>query len=189
MSRFRFAGTLAIGLMLLLVVTGNARAQSRLIQGSGGTVDNDDEWYEFSYALGFLESYVVPAPPFCCLSYGDIGTIGLAGQITFINGTNPTSVDIALTYQDDAGDGFTCTYTSPSDVTLAGGTLTLTVGASDSCIRTYAGSTISDNVGKQISFKAFGNPSTGWVFVGKSINLIDAFGDNILEQTVVGALK
>lgn len=143
MLRSRFIGLLVIGLMLSLALAGTTRADppnvTRLIHGFGGATD------AAPFAAGF-----------------DHGTIGLAGELVYSHSGDLTSAKIALTYQDSesTADGITCNFRSPDDVSLAGGILTWTLGATDNCFQTANPDTSIDNTGGFISFLVFGDPST-----------------------------
>jgi len=160
MFRIKFAGTLVVGLALSLWLAGAARAAS--IAGFGGAIDSLDHH----------------------------GTIGLAGQFS------STAASIVITYQDGQypGDGVTCILSNPGDVSFSQHTvplvMTLTVGFFDSCFRTTILNTVN-NIGNSISFYYFPATATsgGSHFVGRSINLLDAGGDIIEDQTVVGTLQ
>jgi len=169
MFRIKFAGTLVVGLALSLLA-GAARAAS--ISGFGGATDS----------VNVVPLQVRPAD--------DHGTIGLAGQFS------STSASIVLGYQDsdDPQDGVTCMFTSPLDVSFTQHTvplvMTLTVGFGDSCFETFDGDFVN-NLFRSISFYYFpGTAATGGShFVGRSIDLLDADGDIIEDQTVVGTIQ
>jgi hypothetical protein len=173
MFRIKFAGRVVVGLALSLLVVGVARAAS--ISGFGGATDS----VKVAGTTGLLQRIA-----------DDHGTIGLAGQFS------STSASIVLSYQDsnDPEGGVTCIFTSPFDVVFTQHTvplvMTVTVGLSDSCFETFDHDLI-DNVGNSISFYYFpGTAATGGShFVGRSINLIDADGDIIEDQTVVGPVQ
>lgn len=116
-------------------------------------------------------------------SFDNFGTIGMAGTI---NLTTPRAINMILTYADnqDPFDGVTCVFRTPGDVSFNGATLTIFVSVTDSCFETQDGDPVN-NVGRFIRFYFF-QPGN---IVGQFVDLLDADGDVIGPQTVVGTIK
>jgi len=114
----------------------------------------------------------------------ETGTISLSGMIDFNRTGGATAVDITIDLIDSGGDNISCVLSTPADVAYtlskAGiGTLTLTVGSTDTCT--------TGNTGKSIGFNFVVLTNTGRI-TATSIDLVDNMGDVVDLTTLSGAI-
>jgi hypothetical protein len=119
---------------------------------------------------------------------GDPGYLVLGGFVTLNDHGGARSLDVTITYEDQyPEDAFTCTLTTPSDLTYSIskgiGTLTLTVGSGEVC-NAYA---LYDNLGNGITFQIYAVGSkVKMVSTGSTLN--DSNDDTVDPFGVSGAM-
>lgn len=119
---------------------------------------------------------------------GDPGYLVLGGHVVLNHNGGARSLNITMSYEDQySGDAFTCTLTTPSDLTYSIskgiGTLTLTVGSGEVC-NAYAS---YDNLNNKITFQIYAVGSkVKMVSTGSTLN--DSNGDTVNPVGVSGEM-
>jgi hypothetical protein len=114
----------------------------------------------------------------------ETGTISLSGMIDFDRTGGATAVDITIDLIDSGGDTISCVLSTPADVAYmlskeGIGTLTLTVGSTDTCT--------TGNTGKAIGFNFVVLTNTGRI-TATTIDLVDSMGDVVDLTTLSGTI-